>query len=127
MFSPPFFVFVAVGGYLGSSLGVAIGASLYYALVKPINSWLVLRGSMSLRDFLEIYVAPPLLAGAAIGGAYAAALLTGRALVQIAVIAALGPLAYLALLRLLLPGVLRELLDRFPVDRMIRRLMRKGA
>ena len=127
VFSPPFFVFVAVGGYLGSSLGVAIGASLYYALVKPINSWLVLRGSMSLRDFLEIYVAPPLLAGAAIGGAYAAALLTGRALVQIAVIAALGPLAYLALLRLLLPGVLRELLDRFPVDRMIRRLMRKGA
>ena len=124
-FALPFFLFVAVGAYLASALGVAIGASLYYALAKPINSWLVLRRSMRLRDFLEIYLAPALLAGVAIGGAYAASLLTGRALAQIAVTAVFGPLAYLALLRLLLPGILRELLDRFPVDRMARRLARR--
>jgi len=57
-FSPPFFIFVLAGAYLGSSLGVPIGASLYYALVKPINSWLVLRRSMVGRFHGDLRGAP---------------------------------------------------------------------
>lgn len=134
VFSPPFFVFVLIGAYLGSSLGVAIAVALYYALVKPINSWMVFRSSMGWRDFVEIYIAPPVITGAAIGAVYAISLvpaLAARPIAQIATIVALSPLVYVALLRLLVAGILREILDRFPVDvlfwRFARRLTRRSA
>ena len=124
-FAVPFFAFVAVGAYLGSALGVAIAVALYYALVKPANSWLVFRHSMRAADFLHIYVWPSVLAGIAIGAAYACSKLPGLGgalLAQVAVIAVLSPLAYLVLLRLLVPDMLREILNRFPVDAMLRRV-----
>ncbi len=124
-FAVPFFAFVAMGAYLGSALGVAVAVALYYALVKPANSWLVFRHSMRAADFLHIYIWPSILAGIAIGAAYACSKLPGldgALLAQVAVIAVLSPLAYLVLLRLLVPDVLREILNRFPVDAMLRRV-----
>jgi O-antigen/teichoic acid export membrane protein len=134
MFAIPFFVMVVAGAELGSSLGVAIAVSLYYALVKPINSWLVFRESMRLGDVIGIYVTPPLTAGIACGAADAASWLpafAGQPLVQIAVILLVGPLLYVLTLRLLMPTVLREVLARFPVDALLwkvgRRLVRRSA
>ena len=125
-FCPPFFVMVAVGAYLGSSTGVAIAVSLYYALIKPVNSWLVFRSSMGLREVLQIYINPSILAGLAFGAAYALAQtapLARHPILQIAAIAATGPLLYLALLRLLVPAILTEVLQRFPLGRRLRHLL----
>ena len=125
-FAAPFFAFVIVGAYLGSALGVAIAVALYYALVKPLNSWLVFRHSMTAPDFMHIYIYPSALAAIAVGGAYACSKwpgLNSMLIAQIAVIGVVSPLAYLLLLRLLAPAMLREVLNRFPVDAVLRRLL----
>ena len=130
LFSPPFFVFVAMGAYLGSALGLSIGVSLYYAVVKPLNSWMVFRRSMTLADFVHIYVTPALLAAAAIGAAYGLACVrpvAGSPVAQMAVVCLLGPAAYLGLLRLFVPAMPREMLERFPVGRLMARFRRREA
>ena len=117
-FAIPFFVMVVTGAYFASSLGVAIAVSLYYALVKPINSWLIMRDWIGRRDLLHIYVFPPAIAALAMGAAGAAARVSSHAVDQLVITACLGPLIYLGLLRLFAPDTLHEILDRFPLRRL---------
>ena len=120
-FTPPFFLCAVLGAWWDGATGVAIGVSLYYALIKPINSWLVFRPAMGLRTFMQIFVTPLLLAGGAIGGAAlvaAAPLLLPYPVLRIALVGTLGPLFYLAALRLAAPAILREVIGQLPVGRM---------
>jgi O-antigen/teichoic acid export membrane protein len=128
IFSIGFFILVVTGALLASSLGVAIAVAVYYAAVKPINSWLVFRASMRLPDFLQIYIFPAAISGIAIGAAYACShlpIVTNSYVEQIAVTVVLGPLIYLGMLRLLVPETLRDVLDRFPAGSLLRRLKRR--
>jgi PST family polysaccharide transporter len=115
VFAIPFFVLVAAGAYFGSSLGVAIAVAIYYAFIKPINSWLIFRDRMKLGDCLHIYVFPPAIAGLAMGAADVIARLSSHSPDQLAITICLGPLMYLGLLRLFVPDTLHEVLDRFPL------------
>ena len=120
-FTPPFFVCAILGAWWDGATGVAIGVSLYYALVKPVNSWLVFRPAIGLHGFVQIFATPVLLAGAAIGGAALAAAapaLSPYPVLRIALIGALGPLLYLAALRLAAPAILREVVGHLPVGRL---------
>ena len=122
LFAPPFFVSVLFGAHFGSSLGVAIAVSLYYAVIKPMNSWLVFRAAMRLEDFLHIYIGPPLMAGLAIGAAYESSKLlvnSDNLIGQIFTRAAVGLLIYSAMLYLLVPKILREVFDRFPLGNLL--------
>ncbi len=128
MFAPPFFALVFVGALLGSSLGVAVGASLYYALVKPVNAWLMFQPGMRRGDAVRLFVQPYLVAGLAIGACYAVAQLLvapEHPLGQLLLIVGASPFAYAAALRLCVPDVLRELLQRFPVARLAGRAVRR--
>ena len=118
IFAPPFFISVFIGSYFGSSLGVAIAVSLYYAMIKPLNSWLVFRSDMRAADFMHIYISPPLLSGLAIGAAYESSEFLANSdnlIAQIAVRVTVGLLVYLAILHLLVPKILRQVFDRFPL------------
>ena len=128
IFAPPFFALVILGAVLDSSTGVAIGVALYYALVKPINSWLVFRQGMRLADLIAIYFTPLLFAGGAVGSAYAISQLDALAdspLAQIAVLAAVAPLLYVAVLRVFAPATLDQILSRFPIEAVLRRMGRR--
>ncbi len=121
MFTPPFFVCVLLGVWLGGAVGVAIGVSLFYALIKPLNSWLVFRHAMRMADILQIYVVPLTLGFVTIG---AATLLAGSAIVsgsrigQVVLIGVLGPVFYVIGLRLVAPATFREVVDHLPLGRL---------
>lgn len=124
-FAVPFFLCVLAGAMLGSALGVAVAVALYYALLKPLNSWLIFRRSMTQRDFVTIYAAPPVIAGLAMGFAYGAAnlpALSGHHVAQAVVIVLLGPPIYVLLLRLVVPTVFHEMQDRFPLHALFARI-----
>ena len=124
----PFFAMVTTGALLGSAVGVAIAVSLYYALIKPINSWLVFRDQMRLADFMQIFVQPPAIAGAALGCAYLTAQLwlATHPLEQLVWIGTLGMLAYLGLLRLFMPNIVIEVLEQVPGAALLRRFARRA-
>ncbi len=120
-FTPPLFACAIAGAWLHGALGVAVGVSLYYALLKPISSWLVFRSAMGARTFAGIYLMPPLLAGLGVGGAVLLAglpALSGHPVLRIAVIGAVGPPLYVLLLRLAAPATLSEVLGQLPVRRL---------
>ena len=121
MFMPPFFACVLLGVWLGGAVGVAIGVSLFYALIKPINSWLVFRQAMGWADILQIYVVPLALGLVTIGAAAALAdtsAFSGSRPVQVVVIGVLGPVFYMAGLRLVAPTTLREIVDHLPLGKL---------
>ena len=121
MFMPPFFACVLLGVWLGGAVGVAIGVSLFYALIKPINSWLVFRQAMGWADILQIYVVPLALGLVTIGAAAALAdmsVFSGSRPVQVVVIGVLGPVFYMAGLRLVAPATLREIVDHLPLGKL---------
>ncbi len=121
LFTPPFFVCVLLGVWLGGAVGVAIGVSLFYALIKPVNSWLVFRHAMRVPDIVQIYVLPLLLGlvtiGAATGLADLPVFATSRVL-QIVLIGALGPAFYIVGLRVMAPATLAEIISHLPVGRL---------
>ena len=122
--APPFFLLVIAGAYWGSSLGVAIGVSLYYATVKPLNSWWVLRHTMRLADFGHIYVWPAVLSALAIGSVYVAGNRlwdADRFVPELVLNLILGPSIYLILMQLFVPHVLREVVARFSLGRLLKR------
>ena len=121
MFTPPFFACVLLGVWLGGAVGVAIGVSLFYALIKPVNSWLVFRHAMRVPDILHIYVVPLTLGLVTIGAAYGVAEappLSGNAVLQVVLIGLLGTVFYAAGLRLVAPATLREIIDHLPLGRL---------
>jgi PST family polysaccharide transporter len=127
--APFFFIFVGVGAVFGSSLGVALGVTLYYIL-HPIylTAVVFLKEGISLRRILACFYVPVLLAGTTIGGAYAVSqtpMLSGRLVLQIAVVVVLGGSGYLLAVRHWLPDVYSDvrhkLLQILPIERMISR------
>jgi PST family polysaccharide transporter len=128
VFAVPFFAGVLAGAALDGSFGVAIAVALYYALLKPIQSWLIFRGIMDWRGFLQIYALPPSLAGVAFGTAFALArlpVLANLELLQAGIVILFGAGCYLGLLRVCAPGVAKEVLDRFPIQAALTRLIRR--
>ena len=132
MFTPPFFACVLLGVWFGGAVGVAVGVSLFYALVKPLNSWLVFRQAMRMADILHIYVVPLTLSFVTIGAAMVLAdqsVAPDSRIAQVVLIGVLGPAFYLAGLRLVAPAVIREFLEQLPLARLGgigRRLSRVG-
>ncbi len=121
LFTPPFFVCVLLGVWAGGAVGVATGVSLFYALIKPFNSWLVFRQAMRVPDILQIYVLPLVLGLVTIGAAYLLAglpVFAASRIVQIGVIGVLGPVFYVAGMRLVAPGAFAEMLGHLPLGRL---------
>ncbi len=118
LFTPPFFVCVLLGVWLGGAIGVAIGVSLYYALIKPLNSWMVFRRAMRVRDVLQIYVLPLALGLVTIGAAAWLGAFPASRLVQIVLIGVCGPLFYVAGLRVVAPATLSEMMSHLPLGKL---------
>ena len=121
LFTPPFFACVLLGVWLDGAVGVAVGVSLFYALIKPVNSWLVFRHAMRLPDILHIYVVPLTLGLVTIGAAFGfaeAPPFSGHPLLQVVLIGMLGTVFYAAGLRLVAPATLREIIDHLPLGKL---------
>ena len=114
VFSPLFFVVVAIGAHLAAATGVATAVSLFYVVLAPCFSCLVFRRmGTSLRDVVAIYLTPTGLAAAAMGVAAVLAIwIPGGPLAEIALITALGGGLYLGLVRLLTPSRYRQVVER---------------
>lgn len=120
-FTPPIVICAVAGAWLDGAQGTALGVAVFYALIKPVSSWLVFRQAMSAGDVVRLYATPTLLAGCAIGAAAALAglpALTAHPVAQIALTGALGPLLYLVALRVGAVGVLREIANQLPLGRL---------
>lgn len=124
VFAVPFFICVLLGAHIDGPMGVAVGVALYYALLKPLQSWLIFRDALDARGFMRIYVHPPLMAGAAFGAAMLVNTLpplAGNDVAQAAVVLGFGSLVYIGLLAAFAPDVGREMLERFPVRKVLGR------
>jgi O-antigen/teichoic acid export membrane protein len=114
VFSPVFFVVVAIGAVMASAPGVAIAVSAFYIVLAPVYSYAVFsRMGASLREVASIYVSATVQATLAMGlAAWASTLLGGGKIIQGAVILVLGGALYLALIRTFAPSGYRELVSR---------------
>jgi O-antigen/teichoic acid export membrane protein len=116
----PFFFLVGAGAWLGAAIGAAIAEAIYFGLLKPLKFYWVLRADFRFADILHVYLLPPLLAGGTIGVAFALAHIsfapTGPAS-QMAMTGLVGSGLYLTTLRLFVPHVLAEIVDRLPLRR----------
>jgi PST family polysaccharide transporter len=114
VFSPIFFVVVALGAYLASATGVAVAVSLFYIVLAPCYSYAVFRRlGVSLREVVAVYPASTVFA--AIAMASAAGLVQAIAMsrpAQIAAIVAVGGGLYLGLVRLFTPATFEQLKAR---------------
>jgi PST family polysaccharide transporter len=127
-FAVPFFICVVIGAHIAGPMGVAVGVALYYALLKPVQSWMIFRGAVDGREFIQIYVLPPVLAGVAFGTPMllnTLPALEGNDLLQAIVVLGLGSLLYIGLLLAFAPLVAREMMERFPVHAALGRFMRR--
>ncbi len=126
-FTIPYFLLVGTGAWLRLATGAAIAEAVYFGLLKPVKFYWILRGDFRPADVLHIYLAPPLIAGGAVAAAFVAAhspALPQAPLAQLAVTGLGAACLYLAMLRLLVPAMLAEIIDRLPFDpaRLWRRL-----
>jgi len=114
VFSPFFFVAVAVGGLYASAHGVAIGVSLYYLVLSPVYSYCVFsRLDVSFREVAEIYLSSTLFAAIAMTiAAFVAATISSGDLTQVVLIVCLGGGLYLASIRLFAPATYHQLVSR---------------
>jgi PST family polysaccharide transporter len=111
VFAPLFFVAVASGAAMGSALGVAAVVSLYYMLLGPIYTFLVLRDNgVGLQELSAIYFTPFLVSLIAMFVPVAALYLLGSSdpIISILVISSVGISIYLVILRLIAPDLVRQ-------------------
>lgn len=114
--APVFFVLVTIGAKIDTSVGVAAGVCVFYAVTQPVFVISAYRrvGITSLQ-VASIYLRPMGLAAVAVGAGMAVAalsLLADRPLSRIAVIGIIGSSLYAALTRWIAPEVWNELRDR---------------
>jgi len=116
-FSALFFIFVLAGVYFQRELGVAIAVSAYYMLLKPVNSWLILKESIKFRDFINIYILPSALSAIAFAPLYLIYIysMSKDALIGLIFIGLLGPIIYIICVRMCSPRVLLDIINRFRI------------
>lgn len=113
LISPFFFAFVAIGGWIGSAIGVACGVGLYYLGLSPVYAYCVFRQhGITPRQLAYLYLVPAALAALAIGGTLIilSMMPVSSDLGRICLIISLDTAAYLCLLRWLEPTSYQELL-----------------
>ena len=124
--APVFFALVAVGAWRGAAEGVAIGVALFYLTVPTFYSWRIFTGyGVSPRSIARVYLAPTLLAGASMGGAYLLSLApvwTAQPILRLAVIGAVGPALYIAAIWLLDRPAFVQIVRHVGLDRAWRRM-----
>lgn len=113
IFSPPFFLLVAVGAAVASAIGVALAVSAFYIILAPAYSYIVFRSTgASLRDIVSIYVPSTALAGLAMFVATLPSLSMTNPFEQVATIVVLGTGLYVALVRVFVPSMYEEVRNR---------------
>ena len=116
---PIFFGLVTAGAVFGQAEGVAAMVASYYFILGPIYSFVALgRYGAKLRDIKKLYVKPPLIAGVAVGVAYALSFLPGiysSAVMRLAVMSVSAPIFYAAILHRLEPTISADLLQRMGI------------
>ena len=124
--APFFFTFAALGAWLGAAEGVAIGVALFYVTLTTIYSWRIfISYGIPIRTVARVYLAPTPIAAASMGGAYLLSLapvLTGQPIVQLAVIGAVGPSAYIVAVWLLDRAAFAQITRHASLDRLWRRV-----
>jgi O-antigen/teichoic acid export membrane protein len=128
MTAPIFFILVGAGALLGSSVGVAIGVTIYYTIHPIFLTTLVFsKEGVSIRRVLSCFYIPVLLGGTTIGGAYALSrlpLFDDRPVLQILVVVLLGGFAYLLAVKRWVPHIYDDIHTRlFKALRIKRQLM----
>ena len=122
VFFPLFFIMVTIGALYSSATGVATAVSIFYIAFAPLYSYRVFRRvGVSFQEIAAIYVPPVALAALSAG----AAILSARGIgggdpIDAIVIGIVGGTAYLGLVHLFAPSVLRQLMERFRETRLLR-------
>jgi O-antigen/teichoic acid export membrane protein len=112
--SPFFFVFVVIGGWFGSAIGVACGVGLYYIALSPVYAYCVFRQhGITPRRLAYLYLGPAALAACAI--CFSLIVLSivpvSGDLGRICLIISVTTAAYLVLLRWIEPTSFSELIS----------------
>ncbi|MBV9251703.1 MAG: oligosaccharide flippase family protein [Acetobacteraceae bacterium] len=113
--SPFFFVFVAIGGYIGSAIGVACGVGLYYIGLSPVYAYCVFRQhGISPSRLASLYLGPAALAATAIGISLIVRLIVpvSSDIGRICLIISVATAAYAGLLRWIEPTSYHQLLSK---------------
>jgi len=110
---PVFFIFVSVGAYFYSALGVAWAVFAFYVLTQPIFIWRVYASSnLGFSEVAAVYLKPAMIAGVSSGIGILisrSSELINRPLIQIIFILVTSSVVYLCLLRFVSPKVWNEL------------------
>lgn len=126
MFLPLFVVLVFGGSYYYQSEGTALGVTLYYLILGPAMSCIVLkRYAVPVANVLSLFIKPPVLAGVSMGIAAALSrlrILGGMEVAKIFEITIVGSSLYIALIRWIEPRVLTEIIDKAVPQKIKRQL-----
>ena len=114
VFSPIFFVLVAIGALLYSAVGVATAVSAFYTVLAPVYSSFVFgRAGVSLRKVADIYLASTAFAALAMIVAASVSRVAPFGLLgQTAVTTVLGICLYLGLIRVFAPSSYLQVVGR---------------
>jgi PST family polysaccharide transporter len=112
IFSPLFFIAVAIGGNYFSATGVAVAVSAFYALLAPVYSYAVFSSlGVSFGEVAKIYIGSTVFAASAVIIAIKIASETPSGdLLQSIIIGTLGISLYLVQVRLFMPATYRQFL-----------------
>lgn len=114
VFFPVFFAMVTIGALSYSGTGVAIAVSLFYAAFAPVYSYRIFRKTgVSRPEVVSIYLPPAIFAAvAALSAHFLGEMLTSDNLAKTTIVALTGSGLYLALVRLFVPEIFAQLLER---------------
>jgi O-antigen/teichoic acid export membrane protein len=117
--TPLFFGLVIIGAVLASVEGVAWGVTIYYLVTGPIYGLVAFgRQKGVLRAVADLYLQAPLVAALCVGLAWDLGIVVSPAmdkisvLIRLAVTCLVGPAVYVVSVRLIVPGVLTDVIER---------------
>jgi PST family polysaccharide transporter len=116
-YAAAFLVAVTIGALAGGAMGVAIGASIYFAILGPVHMYVAVRpAGGSLGDILRVYAVPLVASVLALAPAVWVASLVphvrGENWIKMACIGAVTGVLYTLLVRVMAPSLLHELFAR---------------
>jgi O-antigen/teichoic acid export membrane protein len=113
-----FLIAVTIGALLADGIGVAVGASIYFAILGPVHMYVAIApAGGSWRDVWNVYAVPVAASAAALAPSMWLAdqvpPMAGRNWARMAVVTGGTGLLYLTLVRAFAPVLLEELFQRF--------------
>lgn len=113
-----FLAAVTIGAYWAEAMGVAIGASIYFAILGPVHMYAAVRpGGGTLLDIWRVYAVPVFASAFSMGAAMWVSSfiphVRGENWLRITTVTVVTGVLYLVLIRLCAPMLLKELFIRF--------------